>query len=216
MKLLPLVPFVSLSLTAPLELMERQVTGDTASELLNGPCRSVTFIFARASTETGNIGSSVGPPTCSGLKARYGTNQVACQGVGGAYTASLEDNFLPENTSPAAIAEGESLFNQAATKCPNTQIVAGGYSQGTAVIDGAIKGLSGAVQNRIKGVVLYGYTRNAQENGGINGFPSNKVKVFCAPGDTVCDDTLVVTGAHFSYSIDVTAADQFLESKISL
>ena len=82
------------------------------------------------------------------------------------------------------------------------------------MIDGAIKGLSSTVQNKVKGVVLYGYTRDAQENGGIAGFPSSKVKVFCAPGDTVCDDTLVVTAAHFSYIIDVTPAVTFLASKV--
>lgn len=38
---------------APIELDKRQ-SGNTANEL-SGPCRAVTFIFARGSTESGNL-----------------------------------------------------------------------------------------------------------------------------------------------------------------
>lgn len=72
-------------------------------------------------------GSTVGPGTCNELKRRYGSGNVACQGVGGPYTASLGDNFLPRGTTPAAIGEATRLFNLANTKCPNTIITAGGY-----------------------------------------------------------------------------------------
>lgn len=71
------------------------------------------------------MGISVGPPTCSGLKRSLGS--VACQGVGGGYTAGLTENALPGGTNQAAIKSSEDMFNMAAQKCPNTIMLGGGY-----------------------------------------------------------------------------------------
>lgn len=81
--------------------------------------------MARGSTEPGNMGISVGPPTCSGLKSSLGS--VACQGVGDGYKAGLATNALPGGTNQASIKASEDMFNMAAQKCPNTIIVAAGY-----------------------------------------------------------------------------------------
>ena len=68
----------------------------------------------------------MGPATCSALKKKY-PGEVACQGVGGKYTAGLATNALPGGTDSGAISESESMFNTAAQKCPETIMVGGGY-----------------------------------------------------------------------------------------
>ncbi|KAH8644884.1 cutinase [Alternaria alternata] len=179
------------------EIQARQFGFDTTTrnELENGSagaCPKAIFIFARASTETGNMG------------------------VDGPYSADLGSNALPGGTSQAAINEAVGLFQQANQKCPDTPIVAGGYSsQSTAVIAGAIPKLSTTIRDHIKGVVLFGYTRNAQNRGGIPSYPSDDLEVYCATGDLVCVGTLIITAAHFSYADEVAGpAPRFLQSKI--
>ncbi|KFZ13753.1 hypothetical protein V501_03542 [Pseudogymnoascus sp. VKM F-4519 (FW-2642)] len=193
-------------------IMARQSA--TSDELKNGACKDVTFIFARGSTESGNMGSIVGPQVCTALKTLLGSAKVACQGVGSPYDATLADNFLPKNTSPTAIGAANTLFNLAHTKCPNTKVVAGGYSQGTAVIDNSIQALSAAVVAQIKGVVLFGFTRNLQDRGQIPGYPTSQTKVICAIGDLVCDGTLIITAAHLTYGLNASSAAAFLASKV--
>ncbi|RMZ23434.1 hypothetical protein D0859_12523 [Hortaea werneckii] len=186
------------------ELIERQIgaVGTTANELSIGSCRDIIFIFARGSTEIGNLGGSVGPPTCNGLKREYGSSRVACQGVGGPYDATLGANLLPEGTTSGAYNEAIRLFTLANT------------NQGAAVMVASIRRLSSTIQNQIAGVVLYGNTRNAQENGNIPNFPNNKVETICALTDGVCYGTLTVTAGHLSYGDDVDDAVDFLSDRI--
>jgi len=197
--------------------------GSTQNELLNGSCKAITLIFARASTEPGNMGMSMGPATCSGLKRNY-PGKVACQGVGRPYTAGLAENVSASGTSAAAIGEATKMFTTASTKCPNTVIVFGGYSQGTAVMMNAVKGLSADVKKKVVGGVLFGYTKNAQTKGSIPNYPKNQVIVFCNEkpagsgkfADGVCGGKLNVNGGHFAYmgNGDGGKAVTFLKSKI--
>jgi cutinase len=51
-------------------------------------CAAVTVVWARGTTEPGNVGVLVGPPFFDALKARVGDGNVVVQGV--AYPASVE------------------------------------------------------------------------------------------------------------------------------
>jgi cutinase len=127
----------------------------------------------------------------------------------------LGSNALPGGTSSAAINEAVRLFNLAAQKCPDTPIVAGGYSQGTAVIAGAIPKLDAGLRERVVGTVLFGYTKNLQNRGGIEGYPAGSLKVYCATGDLVCTGSLIITAMHFSYFDEAAGpAPKFLQGKI--
>ncbi|KAI5923769.1 cutinase [Camillea tinctor] len=182
-----------------------------------GACPQTIFIFARGSTEPGNLGLSAGPIVASMLELNYGASNIWVQGVGGAYTADVPSNFLPGGTSKVAINEAKRLFELARAKCPSTPIVAGGYSQGTAVIAGAITALEPATQELIKGVVLFGYTQNIQNKGEIPGFPFYLVQVYCLITDVVCYSVLFVMPSHFMYGIQAAIdAPQFLEDRLGL
>lgn len=157
---------------------------------------------------------SAGPNVAAGLKTRY-PNSLWVQGVGGPYTAGLAENALPAGTSRAAIDEAKRLFNLAASKCPSAAIVAGGYSQGTAVMSNSVSELSAAVKAQVKGVVLFGYTKNVQNLGRIPNFDSGKTEVYCNLSDLVCWGTLFIAPAHFLYTTDSsTAAPRWLAGKI--
>jgi cutinase len=197
--------------------IEARQLSSTRNDLVNGNsanCPSVIFIFARASGEPGNMGISAGPNVASGLERDF-RNDIWVQGVGGPYSAGLAENFLPAGTSRGAIDEAKRMFTMANTKCPNAAVVAGGYSQGTAVMSNSLSELSGAVQDQVKGVVLFGYTKNLQNVGRIPNYPRDRTEVYCNVSDAVCWGTLFIAPAHFLYTTDSSiAAPRFLKGRI--
>ncbi|KXH50233.1 cutinase [Colletotrichum nymphaeae SA-01] len=193
------------------QLQSRQ-TGTIAKEYAQGGCRDVIFIFARGSTEVGNMGSTVGPPTSDGLKKKYGENKVATEGVD--YAAGLTTNFLPGGADPVGVDEMKRLLTDATNKCDKSKIVAGGYSQGAATAHRAIENLPDSVKSKILGVVTYGDTQNQQDKGQIPNFPKDKLKLICNEGDKVCTGTLEITPAHLDYERNVPEAVDFLTGKI--
>lgn len=92
------------------------------NDLLDGSCKAVTVIFARGTTELGNIGSVVGPQLKASLNADISGN-VAFQGVD--YPATIAEFLI--GGSPEGAATLASLVGTAASKCPDTQIVLSGY-----------------------------------------------------------------------------------------
>jgi cutinase len=116
---------------------------------------------------------------------------------------------MPGGGDPAGISEAKKDYELAASKCPKTIIIGGGYSQG-------------AAKGRIAGIVLYGDTQNSQSGGKIKGFPPEKAKVFCngygdlksASADGVCGGLLTVNGGHMSYSGTFSKAATWLSQKV--
>ena len=71
------------------------------------------------------IQGSLGPQTSDVLESAL--DSIWIQGVGGAYDAALEDNLLPDGTSPEAIEEMKGLLQLADSTCPDAKIITGGY-----------------------------------------------------------------------------------------
>lgn len=173
--------------------------GATRNDLEDGgTCPKVIFVYARATGETGNLGV-LGGPIGSALESECGAGSVWVQGVSGPYTAGLYDNMQVDGAAPDAIGEMVRLLGKASEDCPEATIVAGGYSQGSALAAAAIRDASPDVKSKIAGVVLFGYTKNQQNDGGVPDFPTARVKVFCNQGDAVCNGSLAVTFAHLRY-----------------
>lgn len=142
-------------------------------------------------------------------------NDIWVQGVGGPYLADLASNFLPKGTSTAAINEAKRLFNMAHEKCPEASVVAGGYSQGTAVMAGSVGELDAAVKEQVKGVVLFGYTKNTQNGRRIPDFPTERTEIYCSVGDAVCWGSLFILPSHFGYNDEArNEAPEFLIKRI--
>jgi len=205
-------PGYDLNDPSTIENQQAATTGIISNEFTEFGCRPVVFIFARGSTELGNMGTVVGPQVSDGLKSALGATNVATEGVD--YAALLSTNNLSTGSSDLAGIQEMADLLKAAAACPNTKVVAGGYSQGAALTHRSIENLPSSVKDKIVGVVTFGDTQNAQDNGAIPNFPSNKLKIFCNVGDLVCARTLIITAAHLTYGADADEAADFLLSKI--
>ncbi|KAK2799864.1 hypothetical protein FQN51_006465 [Onygenales sp. PD_10] len=177
-------------------IQERQIIdiiGSTANGL-DGPCKDITFIFARGSTEIGNMGTIAGPPTANLVLREFGADAVAVQGVD--YEARLDTNFLPNGADPKGIEDMKE-------------------NQGAALTHQAVEESDPAVVARIAGIVTFGDTQNEQDGGRVPGYPPEKTKIICALGDLVCEGTLVIMPAHLTYTMDAPEASEFFIEMIN-
>lgn len=112
----------SLPTPAPSDLEERQSLNPTRNDL-SGPCKPITVLFARGTVELGNVGLLAGVPFVNMLGSMIGFNNIAVQGVN--YPADIPGYLLGGSSSGTKTLAG--LLKTAASKCPDTQIVLGGY-----------------------------------------------------------------------------------------
>jgi cutinase len=159
MKSSAILGLVSLAVANPVKVRQSRV-GSTANEFVRGGCRDIIMLFARGSTEVGNMGTIAGPPTANGLKQNFGGDAVAVQGID--YGALLSTNFLPGGADLAGIQEMKDLIEQATTDCPDAKLVVGGYSQGAALTHRAVEDLPQAQKDQIVAAFTFGDTQNEQ------------------------------------------------------
>jgi cutinase len=89
----------------------------------------MTLIFARGTTEQGNMGSIVGPPLADAMIALMGADQVAVQGV--TYPANVA-GAISGAQNPKGAQGAKTMANlaqQVAANCPDSKVVLAGYSQ---------------------------------------------------------------------------------------
>ncbi len=103
------------------EMSKRQSFSVVENQL--GLCRPVTVIFARGTSELGNVGSLAGPPFFNALDAAIGVQNVGVQGV--PYPATIGAYLTGGDVGGGKTLAA--LTQQAMSQCPNSQIVLSGY-----------------------------------------------------------------------------------------
>ncbi|RDI78806.1 hypothetical protein Vi05172_g11125 [Venturia inaequalis] len=157
-------------------------------------CKKAALLFARGTGEPANMGYVVGPGLGTGLKKALG-GDILIQGV------DYSTNF-----SGGGATEMVKLVKSIISKCPNTKIVLGGYSQGAMQVHQALGSLGGDAA-KVSVAVTFGdpYSNqgwgtggmvgsfmglgaagSAAGGGGVGGFNPNNGLIICSSGDFVC------------------------------
>ncbi|GJC83077.1 cutinase [Colletotrichum liriopes] len=137
-------------------------------------CTDITVVFARGTTEPGNIGLLTGPPFFDALQEQLGSKSLAFQGV--EYPATFA-GFNKNGTD--GVPSMTSFINQAISDCPNTKIVMSGYSQGALVVRSTAETLPAETMAKINSVLTFGDPRNPAAISGAE----SKTKITCHEND---------------------------------
>lgn len=196
--------------------------GSSTENGLDGACQKVTLIFARGTSEMGNMGSVVGPGLSTSVKSATG-DSAAVQGV--AYAADAAGITAESMGAGGAGTKAMVKDVQAAlSKCPSTQVVLAGYSQGAMLVHNAMASLSSAQAAKVVACVTFGdpFVGAAPKQ-----LPAGAFKSFCASGDSVCMSGVASSpssggtasksaSGHLGYGADVDSAAAFIKGKVSV
>lgn len=165
------------------------------------PCPDVEVVFARGTNEGPGIGG-IGQPFVDSLKAQAGSRSVGVYAVD--YPASSE--FA--TSAPAGAADATAYIEATAQRCPNTQIVMGGYSQGAAVMDYATNDMPTEIADRVAAIALFGAPRTTfatsligRESPAIAAPYASKTVDLCVPHDPICFEGGNDVNAHVAYAV---------------
>ncbi|TVY82425.1 Cutinase [Lachnellula suecica] len=181
---------------------------DTYNEL-GGACTDYTVVFARGTSEPGNVGILVGPPFFDALRSAVGDSALTIQGVNN-YDADIDGYIAGGDAGGSSAMASEIAAAYAA--CPNTKLVASGYSQGGQIVHNSIGKLPAATAAWISKVVIFGDPGKADNGTAIANVPATKVKTFCNVGDNICVNGDLILVPHLLYAENAAAAAAFVAS----
>ncbi|KAF2103750.1 cutinase, partial [Rhizodiscina lignyota] len=188
---------------------------DTENQLVDGdPCTDLVFLFARATSESGNVGTFVGEPVIAAMRQAVGADKLLVQGLD--YPAAGQG--IPDGRVTSGESGGQMMFdlvNQAISTCPNSLIALGGYSQGSGVVHVAAE-MSGFPTSKINSVILTG---DPYSNRTVGQIPQAAVFDDCHCLDNVCNGTQAyfnVSPQHQDYNVDTQALANFVLQKAGL
>jgi cutinase len=178
-------------------------------------CSSVYVLFARGTSETGTLGTIVGPDFTSAVESNLPGTSVSIWGD--PYAASVNQS----SAGPGATDMTDELESDASA-CPNAKFVLGGYSQGASVVDIALGiktelGSGTAIpvsdQPKLAAILTWGNPLRlfnketiAEEEPAL----ASRTLEYCNTGDPVCGNGGDI-GAHLEYGTngDATAGGVF-------
>lgn len=191
-----------LALAVPAPQANNLGSATTQNGLTAGGCKAMTIVFARGTTEQGNVGTLSGPPWFDAMGKMVGAQNLAVQGVD--YPANVQ-GFLAGGDKKGS-AKMAQLVQQAMTSCPDTQVVMAGYSQGGQLVHNAAAMLPPATASKVSSAVIFGDPMNGKP---VAGIPAAKTKVICHRGDNICQGGNQILMPHLTYSQNAGEAAQF-------
>lgn len=170
------------------------------------------------------VGSVVGPAFANALKQQLGEDKVAVQGVDYAADAG---GIATEVTGGAGTQAMVADVQKAVQKCPDTQIVISGYSQGAMLVHNTANKLSADQAGKVKAAVTFGDPFKSQA---LKNVPEGAFKTFCATSDPVCGaggvgaiggassggSSSTSTSGHLGYGSDAGTAATFVKGKVQV
>lgn len=194
-------------------------TGIAKARAVNADCGSGVVLFARGTSETGTLGTIVGPKLQSALEA----DNIVVQGVSYAADAAgitEESSGATGGTGGAGTQAMVAALKALQTSCPGSPVVLSGYSQGAMLVHNTLNSVSASDMN-VKAALTFGDPFKGTTPKGLS---ASTYKTYCASTDSVCnmsgssagDETGSDSAAgHLSYGSDADDAAKFVSGQVA-
>ncbi|EQB53657.1 Cutinase [Colletotrichum fructicola] len=202
-----LLALLGTATSTPITKRQADFSGNTQNGLQGGACANMIVVFARGTTERGNVGTIAGPPFFQALSAQVGGN-LEVQGI--EYPADVP-GFLAGGDANGS-QEMATLTQQAITNCPNSAVIMSGYSQGGQLVHNGAAMMPAEMTAKVAGVVIFGDPLNGQA---VQGVDASRTKVICHNGDNICEGGNQIRRAHLTYGNDADEAATFAASMMA-